>query len=237
MGKSPDRPITRLLQAADPLTGARDVFAVPRLYAIIDPAQACGRSPVEVASALLAAGVQLIQLRDKHASSGELYRSALRVAECVRQGGGIFIVNDRADVARAVNAEGVHVGQDDLPVESARALLGPGKIVGYSTHDLKQVREADDSTADYIAFGPIFPTTSKENPDAVVGLAGLAEARQATRKPLVAIGGITLENARAVLDAGADSVAVIRGLVGAPDIRQRAAEFLELLSRAGKGKS
>jgi thiamine-phosphate pyrophosphorylase len=223
MGKSPDHPITR----------SPDALVLPRLYAIIDPAQGGGRGPVDMAQALLAAGVRLIQLRDKHASSGELYASALRVTECVRKAGGTFIVNDRADVARAVDADGVHVGQDDLPVESARALLGPGKLIGYSTHVLEQVREADRSTADYIAFGPIFPTASKENPNAVVGLAGLAEARKATSKPLVAIGGITLANARAVIEAGADSVAVIRGLVGAPDIRQRAEEFLHQLSVIG----
>ena len=100
------------------------------------------------------------------------------------------------------------------------SLVGPGKLIGYSTHVLEQVRDADRSTADYIAFGPIFTTASKENPDPVVGLEGLREARKATRKPLVAIGGITLENARAVIEAGADSVAVIRALVGAPDITQ-----------------
>ena len=223
MGKSPDHPITR----------SPDAVVLPRLYAIIDPAQGGGRSPVEVAAALLAAGVRLIQLRDKRASSGELYASAQQVAECVHKAGGIFIVNDRADVACAVDADGVHVGQDDLPVESARALLGPGKLIGYSTHVLEQVREADRSTADYIAFGPIFPTASKENPDAVVGLEGLREARKATGKPLVAIGGITLENARAVIEAGADSVAVIRGLAGAPDITRRAEAFLEQVASAG----
>ena len=205
-------------------------LVIPRLYAIIDPAQSGGRHPVEVAEALLVAGVRLIQLRDKHASSGELYESARRVAEYVRKAGGVFIVNDRADVTRAVDADGVHVGQDDLAVESARALVGQGKLIGYSTHNLEQVREADRSTADYIAFGPIFPTASKENPDAVVGLQGLGEARKTTRKPLVAIGGITLENARTVIEAGADSVAVIRGLVGAPDITERAQEFLKILA-------
>jgi thiamine-phosphate diphosphorylase len=215
------------------MTRSPNPSVLPRLYAIIDPAQAGGRGPVEVAAALLAAGVRLIQLRDKHASSGELYLSGQRVGECVRNAGGIFIVNDRADVACAVDADGVHVGQDDLPVESARALVGPRKLIGYSTHVLEQVREADRTSADYIAFGPIFPTASKENPDAVVGLEGLREARKATRKPLVAIGGITLENARAVIEAGADSVAVIRGLVGAPDIRQRAEELLHLLSAIG----
>jgi len=209
------------------------MFVIPRLYAIIDPAQGNGRSPVGMATALLAAGVRLLQLRDKHASSRDLYASARLVTECVHQAGGIFIVNDRADVALAVQADGVHLGQDDLPADSGRTIVGTGKIVGYSTHNLEQLREADRSTADYIAFGPIFSTASKANPDATVGLAGLAEARRATRKPLVAIGGITLENAREVLDAGADSIAVIRGLVGATDIRRRAEEFLEKVS--GKG--
>jgi len=222
MIRSPDHPITR----------SPDAVPIPRLYAIIDPAQSGGRSPVEVAAALLAAGVRLIQLRDKHASSRELYERARQVGEFVRTTGGIFIVNDRADVALAVDASGVHVGQDDLPVESARAILGMGKLIGYSTHVLEQVREADRSSADYVAFGPIFPTASKESSDRVVGLAGLGEARKATCKPLVAIGGITLENAHAVIEAGADSVAVIRGLLGGPDIRKLAEEFLKQLAPA-----
>ena len=147
----------------------------------------------------------------------------------VRQAQGIFIVNDRADVARAVDADGVHLGQDDLPVELARRVLNRGKRVGYSTHVLAQVIEAENSSADYIAFGPVFPTSSKENPDPVVGLEGLRKARQASRKPLVAIGGITAENARAALDAGADSVAVIGGLLSAQDVAARAREFLRVL--------
>lgn len=209
-----------------PMARSPNALLLPRLYAIIDPAQSSGRSPVEVAAALLASGVQLIQLRDKQASSRDLYATAQQLGAYIREEGGTFIVNDRADVAVAAGADGVHVGQDDLPVESARAILGPGKIIGYSTHVLEQVREADRSSANYIAFGPIFPTTSKANPDAVVGLEGLRAARKATRKPLVAIGGITLENARAVIEAGADSVAVIRALVGTEDIRARAPEFL-----------
>jgi thiamine-phosphate pyrophosphorylase len=215
------------------MTRSPDAFLIPRLYAIIDPVQGSGRSAIELAAALLDAGTRLVQLRDKQASTGELYVTAHQVGERVREAGGIFLVNDRADVARAVEADGVHLGQDDLPVESARAVLGPGKLIGYSTHHLKQVIEADRSTADYIAFGPIFATASKENPDPVVGLEGLREARKATRKPLVAIGGITLENARAVIEAGADSVAVIRGLVGAPDVRLRAEELLHRLSGSG----
>jgi thiamine-phosphate pyrophosphorylase len=140
------------------------------------------------------------------------------------------MVNDRADVARATDADGVHLGQDDLPVEMARRVLAPDKWIGCSTHSVGQVVEADRSTADYIAFGPIFLTASKENPDPVVGLEGLREARRATGKPLVAIGGITLQNARELLAAGADSVAVIGDLLNAPDIRARAREFLSRLS-------
>ena len=148
------------------------------------------------------------------------------MASRVRQADGIFIVNDRADIARAVDADGVHLGQEDLPVELARRVLNPGKCVGYSTHNLAQVMEADKSSADYVAFGPIFPTRSKERPDAVVGLEGLRQAREATRKPLVAIGGMTVENACAAIDAGADSVAVISDLIGAADIGLRAREYL-----------
>jgi thiamine-phosphate pyrophosphorylase len=112
-------------------------------------------------------------------------------------------------------------------VEAGRAIVGPDKLIGYSTHVLEQVLAADGTSADYIAFGPVFRTVSKMNPDPVVGLAGLSEARKATRKPLVAIGGITLDNAESVIEAGADSIAVIRGLIGAPDIRKRAEEFLK----------
>lgn len=220
MCKSPD----------DPMTRSPDSLALPRLYAIVDPAQAGGRSMVEVAGALLAAGVRLIQLRDKHASSLELYESGVRLRECVHKAGGIFILNDRADIARAVDADGVHLGQDDIPPDAARLIMGEGKLIGYSAHNPEQVREAEQSAADYVAFGPIFPTASKDTPNPVVGIEGLAEARKLTRKPLVAIGGISIENARAVIDAGADSVAVIRGLIGAPDIRAQAELFLAQLT-------
>ncbi len=204
-------------------------FRLPRLYAIIDPAQTGGRSTAEVAEILLRAGVRLIQLRDKNASSRALFEIGLQVREQVRAAGGIFIVNDRADVARAVGADGVHVGQDDLPVELARGILGPEKCVGYSTHNHDQLAEGDRSSADYLAFGPVFSTASKQKPDPVVGLEGLRRARQATRKPLVAIGGITALNARQVLEAGADSVAVIRGLYQSLEVGKSVEEFLTIL--------
>jgi thiamine-phosphate pyrophosphorylase len=204
-------------------------FSIPRLYAIIDPARTGGVLPAVVAKELASAGVQLIQFRDKHAASRQLYEVCVELKELLRGSGCSLIVNDRADVARATKAAGVHLGQDDLPVEMARRVLAPDQWIGCSTHSLDQVVAADRTTADYVAFGPIFPTASKENPDPVVGLEGLREARRATRKPLVAIGGINLRNAGEVLAAGADSVAVIGDLLNAPDIRDRAQEFLSVL--------
>jgi thiamine-phosphate pyrophosphorylase len=204
-------------------------FSIPRLYALIDPARVGGRLPAVVARELFSAGVRLIQFRDKRASSRQLYETCVELKELLRGSGCRLVVNDRADVARATEADGVHLGQDDLPVEMARRVLAPDQWIGCSTHSVEQVVEADRSTADYIAFGPIFPTASKENPDPVVGLEGLRAARRATRKPLVAIGGITLQNAPEVLAAGADSLAVLGDLLNAPDVRERAREFLNLL--------
>ena len=203
--------------------------SIPRLYAIIDPARLGGRSPRAAAKELISAGVRLIQLRDKHASSRQFYETCAELRGFLHDAGCSLIVNDRADVARAAHADGVHLGQTDLPVEMARRVLATGQCIGTSTHSLEQVAEADATTADYIAIGPIFPTTSKENPDPVVGLEGLRQARRATGKPLVAIGGINFENAREVLATGADSVAVIGGLLDAPDLEERAREFLALL--------
>ncbi len=204
-------------------------LAIPRLYAIMDPAQMDGRAPRGVLEALLAAGVKLIQYRDKKSTALATYKTALELAEHTGGRECTFIVNDRADIAVAVGAAGVHVGQEDLPVVLARRVVGPERWVGYSTHDLSQLREADTSSADYIAFGPIFATQSKERPDPTVGLEGLRQAREATAKPLVAIGGITVGNARSVIEAGADCVAVIRDLFSSPDPGARAREFLAVL--------
>jgi thiamine-phosphate pyrophosphorylase len=135
-------------------------------------------------------------------------------------------MNDRADICVAMGYDGVHLGQEDLPAEGARLVVGE-RIVGVSTHNLPQVKEADSGPADYIAIGPVFPTTGKKNPDALVGLEGVRQARAATKKPLVAIGGITRHNAKAVIEAGADSVAVISDLLSSP--RRAAEEFLRLL--------
>ena len=186
---------------------------------------------MEVLDALLAAGVKLIQYRDKNSSALEIFRASLPLAERAPQAGCVFMVNDRPDIVVAVGAGGVHVGQEDLPVELARQIVGPERWVGYSTHNLSQVRDAEASSADYIAYGPIFATQSKERPDPTVGLEGLRRAREATAKPLVAIGGITVGNARSVIEAGADGVAVIRDLFSSADPAARASEFLDILGR------
>jgi len=205
-------------------------FRIPRLYAIIDPAQTGDLAPLSVAEILLSAGVRLIQYRGKTDTSRRLFEVSCAIAEKVHQAGGTFIVNDRADLARLSGADGVHVGQEDLPVEQARRILVPGQHLGVSTHTRAQFEEAAATSADYIALGPIFPTGSKERPDPVVGLERLSEMRGLTRKPLVAIGGITLDNAASVIEAGADSVAVIHDLLAVEDIGERARKFLQALS-------
>jgi len=202
---------------------------LPRLYVILDVEHAPG--PVEdVCRALLAGGVRLFQYRHKRGSSREMAEGVERLLPMIRQQGGLLIVNDRADVALVGGADGVHLGQQDLPVERARRVLRPGQYVGRSTHTLEQVRHTDATSADYLAFGPVFATTSKEAPDPTVGLEGLAQARRSTSKPLVAIGGIAIENARQVIEYGADSVAVISGLLDAHDLTARAREFLSVLN-------
>ena len=200
----------------------------PRLYAIldVDAAAARGFAPLPLLEAWLGAGVRLIQLRAKRLTAGPFLELADRVVSMARAAGAIVVINDRADVARMSGADGVHVGQDDLTAAVARSLLGPEAIVGVSTHTDAQVDLAATAPVSYLAIGPVFATTTKERPDPVVGLEGVGRARIRTRAaglPLVAIGGITLENAGRVIDAGADAVAVIGDLLsGDPGARARA---------------
>ena len=205
-------------------------LVLPRLYAIVDADHLHGPTSKSVCETLLDAGVRLFQYRDKNGSSRRIFEATSTLLPMIRAAGGRLLVNDRADVALVAGADGVHLGQDDLTAEEARQVLKPGQIVGCSTHNLDQLRRADASPADYLAFGPIFATRSKERPDPTVGLDALWRARQATSKPLVAIGGITVENARAAIEHGADAVAVIAGLLNAPDLGGRTREFMELLS-------
>ena len=204
---------------------------LPKLYPITD-ARLSGLSHAAQVERLCAGGATLVQLREKHLSPREFYRAAAEALRVAREQGARLVVNDRADIALAIGADGVHLGQDDLRPDAARALLGESAIIGFSTHDLRQAAEAARLPVTYIAFGPVFATSSKENPERVVGLEGLRRAREAVgdRIPLVAIGGITRESARSVLEAGADAVAVIGALVsgGAEPaaITRRTREFL-----------
>ncbi len=214
--------------AAKPL---RETLRLPRLYPILDfscfaSAPDPEKAVVEFAKAMQAAGVNWLQYRNKCGNS----RGMLAHARELRRALGpevTLLMNDRADLAMAAGFDGVHVGQDDLPVDAVRKIVGPTMIIGTSTHNPAQLRLADQTEADYLAIGPVFATSSKANPDPVVGLEGVRLARTLTAKPLVAIGGITRANCRSVLDAGADSVAVISDLVNNP--RVAAEEFLRIL--------
>ena len=181
---------------------------------------------VKFALALVKGGVRLIQYRNKRGSAREMLAQAQAIRKAVGRRARL-IFNDRADLCLAAGFDGVHVGQEDLSLAGARRIVGKRRWVGVSTHNLKQVREAERTSADYIAIGPVFATTSKAKPDPVAGLRGVRAARRATRKTLVAIGGITRANCRAVLGAGADAVAVLSDLRQSP--KRSAQEFLKLL--------
>jgi thiamine-phosphate pyrophosphorylase len=198
----------------------------PSLYAILD-AELAGGEILSFAEGLASSGVEIIQYRNKSASSLAAYTDCVRLADLLRERSR-FIVNDRADVAALCGAGGVHVGQEDLPVDAARAVCGHERWVGISTHNLAQFEAARQTSADYLAVGPIFATATKNNPDPVVGVDFVRRVRPMTSKPIVAIGGITLENAAEVYRAGADSIAVIRDLIAATDPASRARQFLKL---------
>ncbi len=206
-------------------------IVLPRLYAIVDAGCFAGKRDataalLEFAEELIAGGVTLLQYRNKKGSAREILSQARELRRVC--GTGVkLIMNDRADLCLAAACDGVHVGQEDLSPEGARAVVGDRLWVGVSTHSPKQLRLADRSPADYVAIGPVFTTATKEHPDPVVGVAGVRVARKGTGKPLVAIGGITRKNCREVIAAGADSVAVISDLLRHP--RKSAEEFLRIL--------
>ncbi len=175
------------------------------------------------------AGVRLFQYRNKTGSRKSLYDTSLRLAKLARESEATFIVNDHADIALAVDADGVHLGQDDLPLEQARKLLGPLKLIGISTHSLEQAREAERRGADYIGFGPIFSTTTKDA-ETIQGIAGLAGIRNAVTIPIIAIGGIKQENVADVIRAGADGVAVISAILSAEDPAEAAAAMIKAIA-------
>jgi thiamine-phosphate pyrophosphorylase len=203
------------------------MIKLPRLYSILDTL--CfhdSRALFSAAEELLAGGVTLLQYRNKVGDARQMLEQGremkLRLTNSVK-----LIMNDRADLCLAAGFDGVHVGQEDLSPEGARKVIGEKLWLGVSTHNPEQVKEADRTSADYIAIGPVFPTASKAHPDPVIGLDGLRKARALTRKPLVAIGGINRANCRSVIEAGADSVAVISDLIREP--RKSAEDFLRIL--------
>lgn len=204
---------------------------LPKVYPITD-ARLSGLSHAAQVERLTAGGASFIQLREKLASPREFYAKAVEALRVARAVGARVIINDRVDIALALGADGVHLGQDDLSPEAARRLFGERAIIGYSTHNVAQALAAARLPIDYLAIGPVYATSSKENPDPVMGLDGLRRVREAISDlPLVAIGGITLENAAQTLSAGADSVAVISGLLASPqEIEGRTREFLAVLS-------
>lgn len=213
----------------------------PKLYAILDADALAARALVleEIASGLFSAGVQIVQYRNKSGSARAILTDAAALKNQRTNRNLRLILNDRADLALLAGFDGVHVGQEDISCEDARRILGPNASIGVSTHSVDQVAAADTMPCDSIALGPIFSTISKNNPDPVVGLEGLRKARTETKKPLVAIGGITRENCRSVMAAGADSVAVISDLLpeagekhATEAVRRRAKEFLTLLEGA-----
>lgn len=198
---------------------------VPRLYAIAD---ASFSNPVDLAEALFDGGVHLLQVRNKAGSAREFLEQVEKILSLAPPGANV-IVNDRVDIARISGAAGVHLGQTDLEVTAARRILGKDGIIGLSTHNMDQALKADRLSVDYIAVGPVFPTSTKLNPDPVVGLERLAAICKMVHKPVVAIGGIQLEDARQVLDAGAHSIAVIRDLLSSADIQARAREWIRVI--------
>jgi thiamine-phosphate pyrophosphorylase len=230
------------------------MVSLPRLYAILDAGFLPHPDAVfAAAEGLVAAGCTLFQYRNKSGNARVMLEQARELKRVLStrdqnphfsqnqgevghpnsdgsariEGSVRLIMNDRADLCLAAEFDGVHVGQDDLLPESVRAMIGPDRWLGVSTHNPEQLREADLTSADYLAIGPVFATSSKEKPDPVVGLEGVRRARALTRKPLVAIGGITRANAASVIEAGADSVAVISDLL--PDPRKSAEEFFRIL--------
>lgn len=205
-------------------------FTIPSpLYAIVDTLNRSELSFVDLAEKLCAGGAKLLQLRVKDLPTRDFLVTAQKVRQICRLHGCLLIINDRADVALAVNADGVHVGQEDLPLAAARKVIGPGKIVGVSTHDPQQAVTAERGGADYIGFGPLFGTNTKATGYTARGLAQLREIRKLVALPIVAIGGVTVERAPSALEAGANAVAMISDVVLAADVTAKVRETLRVL--------
>ena len=210
---------------------ARPLPPRPFLYPIVDVAALGERAVGSVVAALAAGGAKVVQFRAKGLSDRRFLDLAAEALAAARAGGAALIVNDRPDVALILGADGVHLGQDDLDPRAVRPLLPPGALLGVSTHNLEQLERAAGAPVDYLAIGPVFPTRSKAAPDPVVGLEMVRKARALVTGSLVAIGGITEENARSVVDAGADGVAVISALLSQADLAAAGRRFAAALGR------
>jgi thiamine-phosphate pyrophosphorylase len=208
------------------------ILELPKIYPITDIGFSC-LSHAEQVERLAAGGATFIQMREKNLPAAEFFAQAMTTVELARRLSVRIIINDRADVALATKADGVHLGQDDLPPDAARRILGNNAVIGYSTHNLDQAERALSLPIDYLAIGPIFATTSKADTEPVVGLEGLRSVvRRVNGVPIVAIGGITFENAHAVIEAGATSVAVISALLGEKDsITERTRQLIDHVAR------
>ena len=206
--------------------------ALSGLYVILDPSVCPDRSLADILKEAARTGVRLFQYRNKTASMKEAYAEALPLRTIAEELGVTFIVNDRCDLALAVDADGVHLGQTDLPYADARKVMGPNKIIGLSTHNAEQVKEAEQRKPDYIGFGPIFKPASKQDHDPVVGIAGLTEIRSLTSLPVFAIGGIQLDQVRNVMQAGADGIAVISAVLNAPDVAKAVTELIAQMNQS-----
>lgn len=215
----------------------RNPLALPRVYPIVDTATLLPRrlTPLDAARAMIDGGARILQFRHKEAFTRAIVDEAHKVCELCEETGVLFILNDRADLARLWNC-GVHVGQDDLTPSDARTVVGDQAVLGFSTHNLKQLREAATEPVDYLAIGPVFGTVNKQNPDPMVGLEALRIISQSTTQPLLAIGGVTLENAQRLYDVGIRCAAIIGDLYAfgdtANDIQRRVAQWNNLYPRA-----
>lgn len=187
------------------------------VYLVTDRAFSMGRSTLEIVEQAVAGRVSVVQLREKDLSTKDFYREGLRIRDILRASGVPLIINDRIDIALALDAEGIHIGQDDMPLDVARKIVGPDRIIGLSVNELGHINPENAALANYFAISPVFPTPTKTDTTEPWGLEGLRKARSLTDLPLVAIGSIKLENTRTVVEAGADSVAVVTAITAAQD--------------------
>jgi len=202
-----------------------------RIYPLTDHKHLQGKTVSDRIGEAVQSGVQMIQLRDKRETMGNLFSEAIKIRSITREHNTLFIVNDRVDLAMLCDADGVHLGQEDLPVEEARKILGDSKIIGISTHSIDEVRQACETSADYLAFGPVYATSTKENHTPLQNISELNRAAQLVDRPLFAIGGITLDRLEEVFSTGTTGVAVISDIFSHNDAGARINEYQNIIER------